>query len=108
MVGWLVSWERLGVTWLSSVSKEHCDVFTVIDGSSCVLSVSRIAGKENVDPNLRDFQPPKKQAKIIHEPGAQFKWPMVVLLKGFVPANTQKNNTSVMCGVESTEKKGNF
>ena len=60
-----------------------------------------MAGKENVDSDLRDFQPPPKKAKTTREPVARFKCPtsneeMAVLSKGFVPANTQKNNAWAM------------
>ena len=34
-----------------------------------------MAGKENVDPDLRDFRLPKKKAMITHEHGAQFNCP---------------------------------
>lgn len=66
-----------------------------------VLLILRMVKKENVNPDLRDFQPPKKKVKISCEPGAQFKCPtsneeMAMLSKGFVPANTQTNNVRGM------------
>ena len=66
-----------------------------------VLLISRMVGKENVIPDLRDFQPPKKKVKISCESGTQFKCPtsneeMAMSSKGFVPANTQKNNVRGM------------
>ena len=73
-----------------------------------------MAGKENVDPDLRDFQPPKKEVKTTREPVARFKCPtsdeeMVVLSKGFVAANTQKSSAWAMrVFSEGAEKWGHF
>ena len=51
-----------------------------------MLLVSRMAGQENLDRDLRDFQPPKKKVKTTRESGARFKCltreEMVVLSKG--------------------------
>ena len=82
---------------MSSVSEQHCDVIAAIDGSKLpvvVLLISRMAGKENLDHDLGDFQPPKKKAKTTRESGARFKChtsdeEIAVLSKGFVPANTR-------------------
>ena len=76
---------------LSSISKQH--VFAAIQLPVVVLLVSRMAGKENIGRDLRDFYPPKEKTKTTRGPGARFKCPtsdeeMAVLLKGFVPANT--------------------
>ena len=65
-----------------------------------VLLILRMVRKENVDPDLRVFQPPKKKAKITRELGAQFKCRTsneeMATLKGFVPVNTQTNNVRGM------------
>lgn len=56
-----------------------------------------MAVKENDDPDLHDFLPPRKKAKNATSPaGARFKVPttddeMAVIGKGYVPQNTQKN-----------------
>ena len=66
-----------------------------------VAAVSRMTGQENLDRDLRDFQPPKKKANTTRESGARFKCltcdeEMAGLSKGFVPANTQKNKDWAM------------
>ena len=66
-----------------------------------VLLILRTVGKENVNPDLKYFQLPKKKVKISCKSGAQFKCStsneeMAMLSKGFVSANTQKNNVRGM------------